>query len=83
MSAPDPDSFGLLEKVIAAGAALVVPIWGAFNWLDGKMKKKLDRDDFADFCKRFDQHCRDDRDTQAKLFDKIDDLKTTLIERLK
>jgi len=83
MNAPDPEGFSLLSKVIAAAAAVVVPVWGARTWLENRFGKKLNKDEFGEFCKRFDQHCRDDRETQAKLFDKIDDLKTTIIERIK
>jgi hypothetical protein len=83
MPSPDPESFGLLEKMVAAAAAIVVPAMAARNWLEKKFERKVGKDDFADFCKRFDQHCRDDRETQAKLFDRIDDLKTTILERMK
>lgn len=82
MSAPNPEDFSLLQKVLAAGAVVGVPLWGAWTWLAGRFDRKLDKQDFSEFCKRFDQHCRDDRETQAKLFDKIDDLKTTVLERL-
>ena len=83
MSAPDPEGMGLLSKVLAAGTAIVAPIWIARTWLDARFGKKMDKDDFKEFYQRFDQHCRDDRETQAKLFDRIDDLKTTLLERTK
>lgn len=83
MSAPDPDSFSLVEKIFGAVALVAVPVWGIRTWIDTKLGKKLSKDDFSEFCQRFDQHCRDDRETQAKLFDKIDDLKSTMIERLK
>lgn len=83
MAAPDPDSYSLVEKIFGAVALVAVPVWGIRTWLESKFSKKMDKEDFGEFCKRFDQHCRDDRETQAKLFDKIDDLKTTIIERLK
>ena len=60
-------------------AVLLVPIGYVWKRVNGSVQKE----DFKEFCARFDQHCRDDRETQAKLFDKIDDLKTTMIERLK
>ena len=81
MSAPDPESYGLLGKVLAAATALVVPIWGARTWLENRFSKKMDRDDFKDFLERFDKHCDNDREIQAKLFDKCDEIKTLLIER--
>ena len=83
MSAPDPDSFSLVEKIFGAVALVAVPVLGIRTWLEKRFDRKLSKDDFSEFCKRFDQHCRDDRETQSKLFDKIDDLKTTIIERLK
>jgi hypothetical protein len=83
MATPDPESFGLLEKIAAAAAAVVVPAMAVRGWLEKKFDKKMNNEDFKDFCKRFDQHCRDDRETQTKLFDKIDDLKTTILEHMK
>jgi hypothetical protein len=81
MASPDPESYSLLGKVIAAATAIVVPIWGARTWLENRFGKKLDKDDFRDFMDRFDEHARNDREIQAKLFDKIDEVKTILIER--
>ena len=39
MSAPDPESFSLLTKVIAAGTAVAAPI----TWLWTKLDKKADK----------------------------------------
>ena len=83
MSSPDPESYSLLAKVLGAATAVVVPVWGARSWLEKRLGQKVSKDDFKEFCTRFDQHVRDDREIQAKLFDKIDDLKTTIIERIK
>jgi hypothetical protein len=44
MAAPDPESLGLLGKVIAAGAAVVVPIWGARTWFERRMARKADKE---------------------------------------
>lgn len=77
MAAPDPDFWQEVSKWLAA--AMAVPVLYVWKRVNGSVQK----DEFQEFCKRFDQHVRDDRETQAKLFDKIDDLKTTLIERLK
>lgn len=81
MSTPGPEEMSLLAKVIAAATAVVVPVWGARTWLDNRFSKKVEKDDFKTFMERFDQHARDDRETQAKLFDKIDDVKNILLER--
>lgn len=39
MAAPDPESFGLLGKVLAAGAVVAAPI----TWLWTKLDKKADK----------------------------------------
>ncbi|HZR02813.1 MAG TPA: hypothetical protein VFA81_06560 [Burkholderiales bacterium] len=39
MSAPDPDSYSLLAKVLAAGAAIIAPVGGLFIWIDGRYAK--------------------------------------------
>jgi hypothetical protein len=83
MASPDPEGMSLLAKVLAAGAAVVVPIWGARTWIENRFSKKLNTDDFKEFIERFDKHCEHDQRVQAKLFDKCDEIKTLLIERLK
>jgi hypothetical protein len=77
MAAPDPDFWQEAAKWLAG--LIVLPL--GYVWR--KVNNSVQKEDFKDFCQRFDQHCRDDRETQAKLFDKIDDLKTTIIERMK
>ena len=44
MSSPDPESFGLLEKLVAAATAIGVPIWGARTWLEKRFAKKADKE---------------------------------------
>jgi hypothetical protein len=82
MKAPDPEDFTMLQKVIAAGAAVVAPVWVARSWIEKRFSKKMDKEDFAAFMGSFNQHIRDDREVQAKLFDKVDDIKTLIIDRL-
>ena len=82
MPAPDPEGFSLLTKIFGAATAVVAPVWVARSWIEKRFSAKVNNSDFKEFCARFDQHCRDDREVQAKLFDKIDDLKTTIIERM-
>ena len=82
MSSPDPETFALLSKIVAAAAAVVVPVWISRSWLEKKFSDKMDKEDFTKFYKRFDQHVRDDREVQAKLFDKVGEVKNLLIERL-
>ena len=76
MSAPDQDFWQEVSKWLAGIVA--VPLLYVWRKVNGSVQKE----DFKEFCQRFDQHCRDDREIQSKLFDKIDDLKTTLIERM-
>jgi hypothetical protein len=83
MASPDPEGMGLLAKVIAAATAVVVPVWGARTWLDKRFDKKVEKDDFKEFMARFDKHVEHDQQIQAKLFDKCDEIKDILIERLK
>jgi len=77
MSAPDPSFWQEATKYLAG--LLVLPI--AFVWK--RVNSSVQKDDFLEFTKRFDQHVRDDREVQAKLFDKCDEIKTLLIERIK
>jgi hypothetical protein len=65
MSSPDPESMGLLGKLVAAATVVAAPI----GWLWTKLDGKLNKSDFTEFCKRFDEHCKNDREVQAKLFD--------------
>ena len=44
MSTPDPESMGLLGKVMAAAAAVVVPVWGARTWIENRFSKKADKE---------------------------------------
>jgi hypothetical protein len=67
MSAPDPESFSLAGKVVAALTVVGAPI----GWLWTKLDGKLSKGDFKEFCKRFDTHCENDREVQAKLFDQV------------
>lgn len=83
MASPDSESVVLLAQVIGAGVAIGGPIWVARTWIEKRLAAKVEKGDFKEFMVRFDQHARDDRETQAKLFDKIDDLKTTILERSK
>lgn len=81
MSAPDPESVTLLTKILAAGAAVVAPVYGIVKYLDARFDKKADKEDFAAFLERSEQYRRETREVQIKLFDKIDSLKDTIIER--
>lgn len=76
MAAPEPEFWREISGWLAA--VLTAPV----AWLWARVNSTVQKDDFKDFCQRFDQHCRDDREVQAKLFDKIDDLKTTIMERM-
>ena len=82
MSTPDPEGMSLLAKVLGAAAAIVVPIWGARTWLEKRFADKVKRNEFLEFLQRYEQHCRDDREIQAKLFDKLDEVKTILMDKM-
>lgn len=76
MSSPDPGFWQDATKYL--WSVLLIPVGIVWKKVDGAVQK----DDFKDFISRFDQHVRDDRETQAKLFDKCDEIKTLLIERM-
>lgn len=76
MSAPDPSFWQDAAKYL--WSVLLIPVGVLWKKADGAIQKE----DFKEFIARFDQHCRDDRETQAKLFDKVDEVKTLLIERM-
>lgn len=74
---PPTDFWQELSRWLAGIVALpILYVWKRVN-------STVQKEDFKEFCTRFDQHCRDDREVQAKLFDKIDEVKTLLIERTK
>ena len=76
MAAPDPEFWQEAAKYL--WGVLLIPVGIVWKKVDGAVQK----DDLKDFIARFDQHVRDDRETQAKLFDKVDEVKTLLIERM-
>jgi hypothetical protein len=63
MPAPDPDFWK--EAATWMAGVLVLPIGYVWKKVNGALPK----DDFKEFCTRFDEHCKNDRDVQAKLFD--------------
>jgi len=62
MSAPDPESFSLLQKVMGAAAAIVTPIYGVYKVVETKLDKKADKSEV-------DRH----RDYFVKVFDKMEE----------
>lgn len=76
MSSPDPEFWQAAAKYL--WGLLLIPVGVLWKKVEGSVQK----DDFKDFIARFDQHVRDDREVQAKLFDKCDEIKTLLIERM-
>ena len=77
MSAPDPSFWQDATKYL--WSVLLIPVGVVWK----RMENAVQKDDFKDFIARFDQHVRDDRETQAKLFDKCDEIKTLLLEKMK
>lgn len=67
MSAPDPESYGLLAKVVAAGTVIAAPI----GWLWTKLDSKVSKGEFKEFCDRVDDHIKRDQEIQGKLFDQM------------
>lgn len=86
MSAPDPDSFSFVEKVIAAGASVAMSVWGARTWLESKFSKKADKADIEkclNHCERLYQNAEADRkltrDLHDKAMEKISENQRTII----
>lgn len=75
MASPDPDFWKTAVNYL--WGILLIPVGMVWKRVDNSVQK----DDFKAFIDRFDKHCDNDREVQAKLFDKIDEVKTLLIER--
>jgi len=56
--------------------------WGYHKYLDNRISKKADKEQVAESFKEVKGELQYQRETQAKIFDKIDDLKTIVLERL-
>ena len=69
MSTPDPEGMSLLAKVIAAGSAIVAPIWALHKWLDGRFDKKADKEAISAIDDELETH----RGYFAKVFDQMRD----------
>ena len=69
MSTPDPESFSLLAKVIAAGSAVLAPV----GWLYTKLDKKADKHAVNNHVHELKLEQDHQRDVQAKLFDKLEE----------
>ena len=75
MASPEPDFWRTATDYL--WGVLLIPVGMVWKRVDNSVQK----DDFKDFISRFDEHVKNDREVQAKLFDKIDEVKTILIER--
>lgn len=73
MAAPDPEGMSLLSKVIAAGTAVIVPIWGARTWLEKRFETKADKGDVEKSLKHIEklyENAEEDRKLTRDLHDK-------------
>jgi hypothetical protein len=79
----DPSLVAYVVGAVAAGAVAVVG-WVGKNTL-GRIAAlesgKVDKADFTTFMQQSEQHRRENREVQAKLFDKVDELKTIMLDR--
>ena len=71
MSAPDPEGISLLAKVVAAGAAVIAPLWGAWTWLDKRLEKKADKVEVEATAIEFREEFKTHRSYFAKVFDQM------------
>ena len=67
MAAPDPESFSLLAKVVAAGGAVATPI----VWLWTKLDKKADKHTVNNQLQEVKNELGVQRNHIAKIFDKL------------
>ena len=77
MSAPDPEGFSLLSKVLAAGVAATAPIIGAYKFLDHRLGKKADKDMVASALAKIDEEFVLHRGYFKDVFNKITDAEHT------
>lgn len=77
MSAPDPEGFGLLAKVIAAGTALAAPV----GWLYTKLDKKADKHTVNTQFQTVTNELGTLRSTQAKIFDQMREAEQRAVDR--
>ena len=75
MASPEPDFWRTATDYL--WGVLLIPVGMVWKRVDNSVQKN----DFKYFISRFDEHVKNDREVQAKLFDKIDEVKTILIER--
>lgn len=80
MAAPDPESQSFLSQVLAWVAAGIAAV-GAWLWSNtmGRIQKlendKVSREEFNNYTSRADKDRDERRQTEIKLFDKLDQLK--------
>lgn len=77
MSAPDPEGFGLLAKVLAAGTALAAPV----GWLYTKLDKKADKHTVNTQFQTVTNELGTLRSTQAKIFDQMREAEQRAVDR--
>lgn len=71
MSAPDPEGFSMLTKIVAAGAAIIAPVAAVYKWADYRLDKKADKDVVKMAFDLLNSEMNTQRGNTAKLFDKI------------
>jgi hypothetical protein len=71
MSAPDPDSLSLLQKLIAGASAIVLPVLGVKIHLDKRFDRKADKESVSAEFKEVRDELSYQRETQAKIFDQM------------
>lgn len=71
MATPDPEGVSLLAKVIGAAAAIVVPIGGAYKWLDSRFDKKADKSEVDKQFSALNAEMTTQRGNVGKIFDQM------------
>lgn len=81
MSAPDPESFTLAHKVLAAVGSIGGALFGVHKYVDGRYGKKEDVDKCLRHIERLYESAEKDRATTRDLCEGITDKLTDRIEQ--
>ena len=73
MATPDPEGFSMLTRILAAGAAVIAPVAGAYKWVDYRLDKKADKEAVRAAYESLNNEMTVQRGNIGKLFDKVAD----------
>jgi ABC-type protease/lipase transport system fused ATPase/permease subunit len=71
MAAPDPESFGIVEKLIGAVLAIGTPVIAAHTWVNKRLDKKADKHAVNNEFQEVRAELAYQREAQAKMADQM------------